>query len=254
MRVWKFGIMITLIVSLLLGCSNASSYLKDQYPLVDVQGKGKESAKVYSAVNKDVPTVAKEIADKEPPIEKSKDDKEKMFLIYKDKIINVQKDPKNELDTLVEVDSIAYAKDNYGSSFLQGYITASILQSVLGGGWFGQDRANNDYRGYSSLPRSTESSRAPPVTDKNKPTTSDRTGAFNSKPTGKNGTTDTSTGSVKSTAAETKSSGSSGTFTTKKSSETSSTYARKNDGSAPSYKSPAKPKTSIRSGSFSKRK
>ncbi|MGG2201821.1 DUF4247 domain-containing protein [Paenibacillus validus] len=55
-----------------------------------------------------------------------------MFLVYDNKIIHVQKDPDNENTTLVELDTIQYAKDNYDSSFLQGYLTATLIQSVFG--------------------------------------------------------------------------------------------------------------------------
>jgi hypothetical protein len=71
MKRWCGWIALGLIFTLLLGCSNASNYIKETYPLVDVQGKGKENAKVYSAENQDV-TVAEELALKESPREQSK--------------------------------------------------------------------------------------------------------------------------------------------------------------------------------------
>jgi hypothetical protein len=223
MKRWSGWLACLLIFSLLLGCSNASSYIQQNYPLVDVQGNGKNNAKVYSAENKDVPTVAKELADKDTPKEISKASTDKMFLIYNDKVINIQKDPANDKNSLVEIDSIQYAKENYGSSFLQGYLTATILQSILGGGWFNNSHPS-DYRGYSSTPAASSATRnQSSVSDKNKPTTSDRTGTFSSK-------SSKTTGSANSN---------------------SSALTRKNDGSRPSYKAPS---TSKRSGSFSKRR
>jgi uncharacterized protein (DUF1330 family) len=40
-----------------------------------------------------------------------------MFLVYKDKVINIQKDPSDSNNTLVQLDSIEYAKSHYDSSF-----------------------------------------------------------------------------------------------------------------------------------------
>jgi hypothetical protein len=220
MKRWSGWIALLLVFTLLMGCSNASNYIKDTYPLVDVQGNGKDNAKVYTAENKDVPTVAKELAQKEAPKETSKESTDKMFLIYKEKIINVQKDPANEKNSLIEIDSIQYAKDNYGSSFLQAYLTASILQSVMGGGWFSDNRST-DYRGYSSQPESSKSTKSSTIqSDDKKPTTSERSGTFSSK-------------------------------SNTKSKSSSSVLSRKNDGSKPSFK---KPSTSKKSGSFSSKK
>jgi hypothetical protein len=220
MKRWSIWIALLLVFTLLTGCSNAGNYIKDTYPLVDVQGKGKDNAKIYAAENKDVPTVAKELSEKEAPKEKSKESTEKMFLIYKEKIINIQKDPANEKNSLIEIDSIQYAKDNYGSSFLQGYLTASILQSVMGGGWFNDNRSP-DYRGYSSEPQSSSNTKSSTTkSDDKNPTTSQRTGTFSSK-------------------------------SSTKSKSSSSALSRKNDGSKPSFK---KPSTSKKIGSFSSKK
>ena len=42
-------------------------------------------------------------------------------------------------------------KAHYDSSFLQGYLTATLLQSLFGGGWF-NNRGSYDYRGYTQTP------------------------------------------------------------------------------------------------------
>jgi hypothetical protein len=220
MKRWSGWLALLLVFSLLTGCSNASNYIKQTYPLVDVQGNGKDNAKVYAVANKDVPTVAKELAQKEAPKETSKENSDTMFLIYKEKIINIQKDPSKDKNSLVEIDSIQYAKDNYDSTFLKAYLTASILQSVMGGGWF-TDSGKSDYRGYSSGPGSNKSGNGSTITsDDKKPTTSARSGTFSSK-------------------ANTKSKSG------------ASALSRKNDGSKPSFK---KPTTSKKSGSFSSKK
>jgi hypothetical protein len=226
-----------MIFSLLAGCADAGTFVKENYPLIDVQGKGKSTAKIYVAEGKTVPEAAKEIADADKPQEISKESTEQMFLVYSDKIINIHKDPNNENNSLIEWDTVEYAKEHYDSSFLQGYITASLLQSLFGGGWF-NSRSPYDYRGYNPPPKYNNPvnntgnvQRPQPTPSANSPSTpppstSERKGSFGSKP---------STGST-----------------------SSSSNMKRNDGSTPNYKTSGvgsqKPTTGKRSGSFSKRR
>jgi hypothetical protein len=218
---WTSWVSFLLIIALLTACgADAGRYIKDQYPLVSVDGKGSNLSKVYLVENKSVPAVSAELAAKESPKEKSKDSDDQMFLVYNDKVINVQKDPSESKNTLVQIDSIEYAKSHYDSSFLQGYLTATLLQSLFGGGWYNSKRPY-DYKGYTRTPTyNTGGGKATtPTTDVSKdkkPTTSDRTGTFNG-----------------------------GTGTT-----------RRNDGSTPNKvtkPSVSKPSTSKKTGSFKRR-
>ncbi|WP_159881334.1 DUF4247 domain-containing protein [Paenibacillus puerhi] len=231
---------VLLVFTLLAGCGDSSNFIKENYSLIDVQGNGKSTAKIYAVQDKDVPTVARELAKQEKPKETSKESAERMFLVYDNKIIHVQKDPDNENSTLVELDSVQYAKDNYDSSFLQGYVTATLLQSLFGGAWTGSNRGT-DYRGYTSSKRyedfgkyqsapSPGSAASPSKTPAQQPpTTSDRKGSFTTSPT-----------------------------TPSKPSTDTGSSVRRNDGSKPSIKVPSsgsskKPSTSKRSGSFKRR-
>ena len=48
-----------IIIALLTACgADAGRYIKDEYPLVSVDGKGSNMSKVYSVEGKNVPTVA----------------------------------------------------------------------------------------------------------------------------------------------------------------------------------------------------
>ncbi|WP_409345728.1 DUF4247 domain-containing protein [Paenibacillus sp. MBLB4367] len=278
-----FAVIISAISGLFGSTTSASSYVKDNYPLVDVQGKGKDNAKVYMVENKDVPTVAQELAAQQTPKEKSKDSADQMFLVYSDKIINVQKDPQNSSNTLVEIDSIQYAKEHYDSSFLQGFVTATILQSLFDNDWVSGKKSTQSYRGYTSTPSyqsKTATSTSPPSSKDSQPSTTDRTGSFSSKSGSASSGTKTDSATPKSSddkasgsSSSPSSSGSSGTFRTNSGSSTGSTSSssssskssssssssssstsRKNDGSTPSYKAPSKPSTSSKSGSFSSKK
>ncbi|MEK3909729.1 DUF4247 domain-containing protein [Paenibacillus sp. FSL H7-0331] len=280
-------IVFVLIFSMIAGCSDAGNYVKDNYSLVDVQGQGKTTAKVYSVEGKDVPTVSNEIAANEKPKEMSKESLDQMFLVYNSRIINVQKDPDKENNTLVEIDSIEYAKENYDSSFLQGYVAASVLQSLLGSSWFNGNRSGSDYKGYRTTQRYDDYGKyqqpaakpQAPAKSTPAPTTTDRKGSFgttpatpapssnnssnsSSKPTtpepGKSATPSVSDskGSFTSPSSSSKPSGSTSTKpSTSSNSSSSSSNIRKNDGSTSSNKSSSssKPSTSTRSGSFKKK-
>ncbi|MEV3722934.1 DUF4247 domain-containing protein [Paenibacillus larvae] len=221
MSKWCKWIAVLMVFTLLVGCSNVGDYVKDHYNLVKADGKESNMSKVYSVEGKKVPEVSKELANEQKPKEMSKESDEQMFLLYNDQVINVQKDPKNENNTLVEINTIEYAKEHYNSSFLQTFLTAAALQSVLGGGWFNSN-SNSSYKGYSSTPQQNrqQDSGSTDKKDSNTPSTSDRKGSFD---TGKKDTGSSS---------------------------------RKNDGSAPKTKSDtgSKPGTSGRSGSFSTKK
>lgn len=266
---WTAWICMLLVVALMSGCANAANYVKDTYPLVSADGKGKTTAKVYEAEGKTVPEVAGELAAQEKPQETSKEDPDQMFLIYDNRIVNLQKNPENAANTLIEIDSIEYAKSHYDSSFLEGYLTATLVQSIFGGDWWDKSykKYSNPYKGYSTaVPSKSASPGSSSSTDEKKPTTTDRTGSFSSKGTtpssgsssgsassgSSSGKSSTSTGSSSSSSSSSGSSGSSkssGSWST-----SSSGSVRKNDGSTPSTKSSSKPKTSSRSGSFSSKK
>ncbi|RKN85009.1 DUF4247 domain-containing protein [Paenibacillus ginsengarvi] len=274
---WAVWISMLLVVALLSGCANAASYVKDSYPLVDMDGKGKAAAKVYEAEGKTVPEVAKELSAQEKPQETSKEDPEQMFLVYDNRIVNLQKNPEKPENTLIEIDTIEYAKQHYDSSFLEGYVTATIIQSIFGNGWWDSSykKYSTPYKGYSSTPKASTSA-SKPNDDQKSPTTSDRSGSFTTKGNVSSGSS-TSSGSTGSTSAKpgtssgTSSSASSGSSKSPSSGSSSSTGSsksssgnwstsssssssssiRKNDGSTPSATKSTKPSTSSRSGSFS---
>jgi len=158
----KWLLVVALIVPLLAACTYSVS---ESFPLESVNKNGKETSYVYRAENQTVPEVAQEIADEKKPKEISKEDTERMFLVYNDEVYHIQKDPNKPEDTLIEVSSKEYVRNNYASDFLRGYITASIIGSLFDsvGSW-----GSGNYRGYSS--KDTYK----PKTDYTKPTEQDK--------------------------------------------------------------------------------
>ena len=58
MKRWTSWVSFLLIIALLTACgADAGRYIKDQYPLVSVDGKGSNLSKVYLVENKSVPAV-----------------------------------------------------------------------------------------------------------------------------------------------------------------------------------------------------
>lgn len=173
-RQWLKAIKVLLVPALFLlvlsGCGNA--LVSDTYPLESVISKDDgQTSRIYRAENKTVPEVAKELVDKRKPDEISKEDPQHMFLIYSDKWYHLQQDTAKPSDTLIEVDTKEFVRQNYDSSFLQGYILASLLDDLFDG----HKSYGGGYRGYSSkdiykpsgtyhAPTEAEKKAAPPIT------------------------------------------------------------------------------------------
>ncbi|WP_459503544.1 DUF4247 domain-containing protein [Bacillus sp. C1] len=162
----SFIIPIAVIVTLLViagfalsGCQNENS-IQDRYPLESVAKDGKQESYVYRAANQSVPEVAKELIDEKEPKQASKEDENQMFLVYSDKLYNIQKDKEKPSDTLVEISNKEYVRQNYQPSFLQGYLLASILNDIFDS----RKSYHGDYRGY------TDRKNHKPVTPERPPT------------------------------------------------------------------------------------
>lgn len=129
------AIVILLVVAgyALSGCQGGQTKsIQDRYPLESVAKEGKQESYVYRAANRSVPEVAKELINEREPKQASKEDENQMFLVYSDKIYNLQKDKEKPSDTLIEISNKEFVRQNYQPSFLQGYIMGSILNDIFG--------------------------------------------------------------------------------------------------------------------------
>ncbi|MBM7592088.1 DUF4247 domain-containing protein [Brevibacillus fulvus] len=170
----KSFLTMALFVSILSGCGSNNS-VASNYPLEQVTQNGGQVSRVYRAENQSVPEVAKILAAENKPNEISKEDPDHMFLIYDDEWYHLQKDSSKPADTLIEVDSKQFVQQNYDSSFLQGYILASLLDDLFDS----RGTSTGKYRGYSSKdiykpdvvyhqPTAAEKKTYPPVTKEGK--------------------------------------------------------------------------------------
>src|SRR5690606_2237209 len=104
-------LILSFIIPMLAGCAQGFT-LNEQYPLVSASGAGSESSYVYRAAGESVPEVAKALAEQRKPDQQSEESLERMFLVYSDAIIQVQQDPDRPEDTLIEVSTKEYARQN----------------------------------------------------------------------------------------------------------------------------------------------
>lgn len=169
MRFLKLFVAFALVASLVSGCGSQS--VSASYPLESITQNGAEISKVYRAVNKTVPEVAQELSEQRKPLEMSKEDPERMFLVYQDEWYHLQRDPQKPSDTLIEVDNKEFVRQNYNPGFLEGYILGSILDDLFDF----HKRYPGNYRGYTSrdvykpnidyhTPTSQEKKATPPLT------------------------------------------------------------------------------------------
>jgi hypothetical protein len=163
-RLVNLIVIFALVGGLLSACGSVN--VEETYPLESVSRNGDQTSYVYRAEGETVPEVAKALAEKKKPEQMSEEDPDHMFLVYSDQLIHVQKDPEHAEDTLIEVDSTEYVRQNYSPSFLEGYLLASVIGSLFDS--VGRSGGYGDYRGYGSktyYPPASGSYRAPTASD-----------------------------------------------------------------------------------------
>lgn len=165
-------LILSLIVTLLTGCAGVDQTVRVSYPLESVNGSGSAVSYVYRAAGITVPEVAAELIAQSPPEQQSPEAADRMFLVYANAIIHLQQDRQLPADTLIEVDTKEYVRNNYSMSFLQGYLLASLVNDLFD---YGRFRGGN-YRGYTNrdiykpttgtyrTPTTAERQKAPPMT------------------------------------------------------------------------------------------
>lgn len=142
----SFIILLTISIAVLAltGCGKVSSSIANTYPLENVVPSeiGSDVANIYRAQDKTIMEMVNEISSKDKPLQISKEDSEKMFLVYDDSLITVMKDLEEPNDVLIEVANRQFVKDNYNLSFFEAYLIANIVGNIFGAGY------NRKYRGY----------------------------------------------------------------------------------------------------------
>lgn len=171
----KWLVIFSLIIPLLTACGQYD--LSETYPLESVSRDGKSTSYIYRAENTTVPEAAKSIADKRKPKQTSEQSDERMFLVYDNELIQVQRDKDKPEDSIIEVASQEYVRQNYDRSFLEMYLQYKLLDTLFDSlSGLGKYRGYNERRTYEP----TKSYQKPTVEDKKKapPMTVDRKGSI----------------------------------------------------------------------------
>lgn len=170
-RLLKIVCVLGLLVSLLSGCGAGAPNVKETYPLESVNRNGNATSYVYRAANQSVTAVADTFSSQQIPDQISPVNNERMFLVYGSQWYHLQQDIQKPEDTLVEIDSEQYVRDNYDTSFLQMYLTARLIGSL-----FNSPYSTGSYRGYGTrdiykprqgsyrVPTQEDKKIAPPIT------------------------------------------------------------------------------------------
>ncbi|MDQ0231390.1 DUF4247 domain-containing protein [Metabacillus malikii] len=135
-------------------------FIESNYILQDIvtsQQSSTDIAEIYLAENKSVDEVVSELQSHETPKEVSEKKDNKQVLIYNDSFITITPDENNSSDTLVEIATYGFVRDNYQPNFFNGLFALWILDEVLDVDDWGKKRQskcgyNNEdcYGGYSS--------------------------------------------------------------------------------------------------------
>lgn len=162
----KLLLISALIAGLLSACGQS---VQDTYPLESVYSNGNQTSYVYRAHNQTVPEVANDIKSNRQPNQMSETNLSEMFLVYDTEWYNIQQDPDNPSDSLIEVDNIQFVQNNYDSSFLQAYIAAELIDELFDS-LEHSSKNNRKYRGYTNKKYQTASTtyRKPTAAEKKK--------------------------------------------------------------------------------------
>lgn len=163
----KIILVFVLSTTLLAGCASSGNNRSDVtggYPLISVSKNGNQESYLYQAKMQSVPQVAQKLSKQKKPDQISKFSNQQMFLAYPDELYNIQRDKKDPKNTLIEVSNKEFVRNNYSSSFLNGYLSAVLLDRLF------QSVGNHagNYRGYTigSPARQSAKYQAPTVNEK----------------------------------------------------------------------------------------
>lgn len=131
---WLTGL-LTAFILLLSACGitkDIQEIVEDRYQLEDVVESSVDSSdvsKIYNA-EEDIPTVASYLQEQIKPNEVSELKEGKQILVYDDYIVTLQESD-DASNTLVEVATVGFVRDNYQPDFFDGLLAYYILDEIL---------------------------------------------------------------------------------------------------------------------------
>ncbi|MBP3040107.1 DUF4247 domain-containing protein [Bacillaceae bacterium Marseille-Q3522] len=134
-------------------------YISSNYPLYDTVSSTTYSddyAEIYIAENQDIATVASDLQNHLDPSNMSELKEGRQIFIYDDQFVTLTQSTENPSNTLIEVASDEFVRDNYDPDFLEGFIVASVIDEIFDVDWRSSRRdscrknPNYCYGGYGS--------------------------------------------------------------------------------------------------------
>ncbi len=119
-----------------MGTGEVLDYIQATYPLVDVvksSANQQDVTRVFKAEDSTIEEAASQILSNinSEPVEVSEKKDDKQVIVYDDFFVTLTTDPENTANTLVEVATYGFVRDNYRPSFFNGLMTGYILSSLL---------------------------------------------------------------------------------------------------------------------------
>ncbi|WP_261132023.1 DUF4247 domain-containing protein [Bacillus sp. Marseille-Q3570] len=137
MRRKVIGISIAATFLLLVACGSASvlDWIAEHYPLEDVVESSTDPddvARIYVGEQQTISEVSSQIQKDHQPEESSEIKEDKQILVYDDYFVTLTQDEDDPDNTLIEVASNEFARDNYRPGFFNGFIAYYILDRTFG--------------------------------------------------------------------------------------------------------------------------
>ena len=114
--------------------NGVNGYVSEQYPLIDAVKSGtnsEDTSRIYLAEGTGLNEVGEDLVTQEKPLDISERKDNKQILIYDQYFVTLTEDPNNEANTLIEVATNGFVRDNYNPDFFDGMIAMWILDDVL---------------------------------------------------------------------------------------------------------------------------
>jgi hypothetical protein len=137
-----------------------AEFINTNYILHDVvtsKERSEDISEIFIAENKSIDEVATELQAHETPREISEKKNDKQVLVYNDSFIILTPDENNPENTMVEMATTNFVRDNYSPDFFDGLLVMWLLDDLLDVDDWGKNQrnkcySNNDdcYQGYGS--------------------------------------------------------------------------------------------------------
>ncbi|TLS39120.1 DUF4247 domain-containing protein [Pseudalkalibacillus caeni] len=164
MKGQRLGIaLLVAFVLLLAGCGitqDIREIIADRYTLEDTVKSSVDSndaARIYAAEGKTIDDVSTYLQEQIKPNNASEKKDGKQILVYDETFVTLTEDEENPDDTLIEVASTGFVRDNYQPGFFNGFIAYYILDEILDVDDWGKRQkqrclqsGGNCYKGYNS--------------------------------------------------------------------------------------------------------